>query len=124
MIADEQVIIVKKKGGHGGHHGGAWKVAYADFVTALMSLFVEHAILFESFLLTPSEQQFTAEVVIPAFEAAAALHERRPLICRLDPAITEGHEFWLQYPDDLLPPVAARLSTVDLQNSSLTPSGG
>ena len=40
MIADEQVIIVKKKGGHGGHHGGAWKVAYADFVTALMSLFI------------------------------------------------------------------------------------
>ena len=40
MVADEQVIIVKKKAGHGGHHGGAWKVAYADFVTALMSLFI------------------------------------------------------------------------------------
>jgi chemotaxis protein MotB len=33
-------IILKKKGGHGGHHGGAWKVAYADFVTAMMSLFI------------------------------------------------------------------------------------
>jgi chemotaxis protein MotB len=33
-------IIVKKKGGHGGHHGGAWKVAYADFVTAMMALFI------------------------------------------------------------------------------------
>src|SRR6266849_6123878 len=35
-------IIVKKikKGGHGGHHGGAWKVAYADFVTAMMSFFL------------------------------------------------------------------------------------
>lgn len=32
--------IVKKKGGHGGHHGGAWKVAYADFVTAMMALFI------------------------------------------------------------------------------------
>jgi chemotaxis protein MotB len=30
-------IIIKKKGGHGGHHGGAWKVAYADFVTAMMN---------------------------------------------------------------------------------------
>ena len=30
----------RKKGGHGGHHGGAWKVAYADFVTAMMSLFI------------------------------------------------------------------------------------
>jgi len=34
------IIILKKKGGHGGHHGGARKVAYADFVTAMMSLFV------------------------------------------------------------------------------------
>lgn len=33
-------IIVKKKAGHGGHHGGAWKVAYADFVTAMMALFI------------------------------------------------------------------------------------
>jgi len=33
-------IIVKKKRGHGGHHGGAWKVAYADFVTAMMALFI------------------------------------------------------------------------------------
>lgn len=34
------IIVIKKKGGHGGHHGGAWKVAYADFVTALMALFI------------------------------------------------------------------------------------
>jgi len=33
-------IIIKKKSRHGGHHGGAWKVAYADFVTALMALFI------------------------------------------------------------------------------------
>ncbi len=37
----DQPIIVKKvkKGGHG-HHGGAWKVAYADFVTAMMAFFL------------------------------------------------------------------------------------
>jgi chemotaxis protein MotB len=35
------IIIIKKKvNAHGGHHGGAWKVAYADFVTAMMSLFI------------------------------------------------------------------------------------
>ena len=34
------IIILKKKGSHGGHHGGAWKVAYADFVTAMMALFM------------------------------------------------------------------------------------
>jgi chemotaxis protein MotB len=40
MAAKTQPIIIKRKGGHGGHHGGAWKVAYADFVTAMMSLFI------------------------------------------------------------------------------------
>jgi chemotaxis protein MotB len=41
MTAKAQpIIVIKKKGGHAGHHGGAWKVAYADFVTAMMSLFI------------------------------------------------------------------------------------
>jgi chemotaxis protein MotB len=40
-MADEQpIIVIKKKINHGGHHGGAWKVAYADFVTAMMALFI------------------------------------------------------------------------------------
>jgi len=34
------IRVVRKKAGHGGHHGGAWKVAYADFVTAMMALFI------------------------------------------------------------------------------------
>lgn len=34
------VIKKKNKKSHGGHHGGAWKVAYADFVTAMMALFI------------------------------------------------------------------------------------
>ncbi len=34
------IVIKKKKGGHEGHHGGAWKVAYADFVTAMMAFFL------------------------------------------------------------------------------------
>ncbi len=38
---EQQPIIVKKiKGGHGGHHGGAWKVAFADFMTAMMAFFL------------------------------------------------------------------------------------
>jgi chemotaxis protein MotB len=40
-MSGANVIIIKKKGkGHGGGHGGAWKVAYADFVTAMMALFI------------------------------------------------------------------------------------
>jgi chemotaxis protein MotB len=34
------VIVKRKRAGEGGHHGGAWKVAYADFVTALMAFFL------------------------------------------------------------------------------------
>jgi chemotaxis protein MotB len=34
------IIIKKKKHGKHGHHGGAWKVAYADFVTAMMAFFL------------------------------------------------------------------------------------
>src|SRR6185312_5577826 len=34
------IFVIKKKRAHHGHHGGAWKVAYADFVTAMMSLFI------------------------------------------------------------------------------------
>jgi chemotaxis protein MotB len=40
MDGARPIIIIKKKSGHGGHHGGAWKVAYADFVTAMMALFI------------------------------------------------------------------------------------
>ena len=38
--AKRPIIVIKKKSGHGSHHGGAWKVAYADFVTAMMALFI------------------------------------------------------------------------------------
>src|SRR5579872_6855342 len=41
--AQKPIIIIRRKkkgGGHGGHHGGAWKVAYADFVTAMMAFFL------------------------------------------------------------------------------------
>jgi chemotaxis protein MotB len=43
MASDKErpIIIVKRKvNGGGGHHGGAWKVAYADFVTAMMAFFL------------------------------------------------------------------------------------
>lgn len=41
MAADgAEIRIIKKKNSHSGHHGGAWKVAYADFVTAMMAFFL------------------------------------------------------------------------------------
>jgi len=42
MAGKNNVVIIKKVDGdgHGGHHGGAWKVAYADFMTAMMAFFL------------------------------------------------------------------------------------
>ena len=41
VLASTVVVRRKKKSGHaGGHHGGAWKIAYADFVTAMMAFFL------------------------------------------------------------------------------------
>ena len=40
-MSNKTIIIKKvKKNDHGGHHGGSWKVAYADFVTAMMAFFL------------------------------------------------------------------------------------
>jgi chemotaxis protein MotB len=54
-----RVIIVKKGGkGHAGHHGGAWKVAYADFVTAMMAFFIVMWILGQSDKVKQSVQSY------------------------------------------------------------------
>lgn len=38
---NQEIIIVKRRGGHDeGHHGGAWKIAFADFMTAMMAFFL------------------------------------------------------------------------------------
>ncbi len=47
---------IKKVVGHGGHHGGSWKVAYADFVTAMMALFLV------LWLLSQADQKLKASV--------------------------------------------------------------
>jgi chemotaxis protein MotB len=56
---EQPPIIVKKiKKGFGDHHGGAWKVAYADFVTAMMALFLLLWILSTA---NPSEKKAIAQ---------------------------------------------------------------
>ena len=39
-MANDVRVVKRARRGHGGHYGGAWKVAYADFVTALMAFFL------------------------------------------------------------------------------------
>jgi chemotaxis protein MotB len=83
----EPIIIIKKKGGHGhGHHGGAWKVAYADFVTAMMAFFLV-------MWLVSQKQEVRANVgayfrdpgafdggqgVLPGAQSSAAVEPERP----------------------------------------------
>jgi len=63
MAEGEQPIVIKriKKGGHG-HHGGAWKVAYADFVTAMMAFFL---LLWLLNTTTPEQKMGLAEFFTP-----------------------------------------------------------
>lgn len=54
-----KIIISKKKSGHsGGHHGGSWKIAYADFMTAMMALFLVMWLIAKA---SPQELQGIAE---------------------------------------------------------------
>jgi chemotaxis protein MotB len=64
-VSGEQPIIIKKikKGGGHGHHGGAWKVAYADFVTAMMAFFLLMWLLNTT---TPEQKQGIADYFAPA----------------------------------------------------------
>ncbi|MEQ8405319.1 MAG: flagellar motor protein MotB [Oceanicaulis sp.] len=64
MASDQPIIIkkVKKAGGHG-HHGGAWKVAYADFVTAMMAFFLMMWLINNT---EPEQRQGIADYFAPA----------------------------------------------------------
>src|SRR5712671_1132678 len=64
----QPVIIVKKKGGHGGHHGGAWKVAYADFVTAMMAFFLLMWLINTT---SPEQKRGIADYFAPAAVSAS-----------------------------------------------------
>ncbi len=67
------VIVVKKGGGHGGHHGGAWKVAYADFVTAMMAFFLVMWIVGQSKAVKQNVSSYFQDPVAHAAKAAAGI---------------------------------------------------
>jgi chemotaxis protein MotB len=64
-MADGQAIVIKKvkKGGGHAHHGGAWKVAYADFVTAMMAFFLLMWLINTT---TPEQKRGIADYFAPA----------------------------------------------------------
>ena len=65
MALGEQTIVIKKvkKVIGGGHHGGAWKVAYADFVTAMMAFFLLMWLINTT---SPEQKKGIAEYFAPA----------------------------------------------------------
>ena len=74
-MADGTVIIKRiKKGGHGGHHGGAWKVAYADFVTAMMAFFLLMWLINTT---TPEQKRGIADYFAPQSIAQTVSRLRR-----------------------------------------------
>jgi chemotaxis protein MotB len=83
-----RVIIKKKKGGHAAHHGGAWKVAYADFVTAMMALFMVLWLLTQADVKLRSQiaQYFRDPGILPG--GSLVSHDQNPSY-RRDPAVVE-----------------------------------
>lgn len=63
MATDDQLFVIKKikKAAHK-HHGGAWKIAYADFVTAMMAFFL---LLWLISMTTPEQKQGLADYFAP-----------------------------------------------------------
>src|ERR1700749_1175796 len=70
-VSGERPIIIKKikKGGGAGHHGGAWKVAYADFVTAMMAFFLLMWLINTT---SPEEKRGIADYFAPASVSESA----------------------------------------------------
>lgn len=70
MASNERPIIIKKiKKISGGHHGGAWKVAYADFVTAMMAFFLLMWLINTT---TPEQKRGIADYFAPASVALSS----------------------------------------------------
>ena len=83
----------------------AWFKAHganaAEYYRAFVSLFLNHAILFETFVLSGTERAFTEDVFLPAFDALWRNTGLKPLIVPAEREDWEGDEFWQLYPERL-----------------------
>ena len=71
------------------------------YYPAFISLFLRHAILFETFVLHAAECEFTRDVFLPAFDKIKAETDIKPLIVPAEREDWEGDEFWQLYPERL-----------------------
>lgn len=93
--------IIKKKKGSAGHHGGAWKVAYADFVTAMMALFIVLWIMSQSQSIRQAVAQYFKNPGILA--GASGVMETSDIGGKIP---TPGHSQELQTPAPVSPDLA------------------
>ncbi|MEJ8811119.1 flagellar motor protein MotB [Variovorax ureilyticus] len=96
MSADKHRVIIKKVAGEGGgHHGGGWKIAYADFMTAMMAFFLVMWLLSIS---TPKQREGIAEHFRMPLKVALSGGEKNSLSSSVipgggpDPIAQEGEE--------------------------------
>ncbi|HLK11669.1 MAG TPA: flagellar motor protein MotB [Candidatus Binatia bacterium] len=91
-----RIVFRKKKGGHGGgHHGGSWKVAYADFVTSMMALFMVLWLLTQADLRLRSQiaQYFRNQGIMPGgavISQSANEFHRDPQVVGHDIVVLQG----------------------------------
>jgi len=79
-------------------HGGAARLYYPAFI----SLFLRHAILFETFVLQEdAECAFTRDVFLPVFQALYQKTGMKPLVVQAEREDWEGDDFWHLYPEPL-----------------------
>ncbi|MDU5781150.1 MAG: flagellar motor protein MotB [Pantoea sp.] len=76
-MSQKHIIVIRKKKGHGGgHHGGSWKIAYADFMTAMMAFFLVMWLLSTS---TPLQREQIAEYFKTPLKVALSNGEKSSL---------------------------------------------
>ena len=98
MAGDQRTVIIvkKKRAPHAAHHGGAWKVAYADFVTAMMALFIVLWLLTQADMRLRQQiaQYFRDPGVLPGGavlnQEASAAKSREPKVVAQEIIVVQG----------------------------------
>jgi chemotaxis protein MotB len=89
----QPVVVVKKNGKrHGGHHGGAWKVAYADFVTAMMAFFLVMWLVNQSDVVKQSVGGYFRDPVGFSEGGGQGILEGAGIVSRDSPPIPNEHD--------------------------------
>ncbi|MEW6268225.1 MAG: flagellar motor protein MotB [Thermodesulfobacteriota bacterium] len=93
-----RIVVRRKKAAHAAHHGGAWKVAYADFVTAMMALFMVLWLLTQADVKLRSQiaQYFRDPGVLPGGSLVSqdqnAARTREPSVVEKDIVLLQSNE--------------------------------